>query len=75
MAVENLAVETSYPDLRLKITLLHTRVKTGSSNIGDGLAIGESQMSPEIFEALSARGIQKLFPIHPKIQDRAKDMN
>ncbi|KAH0885592.1 hypothetical protein HID58_061688, partial [Brassica napus] len=41
-------------------------------NIGDGLAIGESQMSPEIFEALSARGIQKLFPIHIHVIDRIK---
>ncbi|WZZ45925.1 hypothetical protein YC2023_042184 [Brassica napus] len=35
-------------DLRLKLTLLHTRVTPGSSNIGDGLAIAEPQMSPEI---------------------------
>ncbi|CAN6922990.1 unnamed protein product, partial [Brassica oleracea] len=34
-----------------------------SSNVGDGLAIGETRMFPEIFKALSARGIQKLFPI------------
>ncbi|KAF3543119.1 hypothetical protein DY000_02008911 [Brassica cretica] len=35
-------------DSRLKLTLLHTRVTSGSSNIGDGLAIAEPQLSPEI---------------------------
>ena len=34
-----------------------------SSNGGDGLAISELGISPEIVKALSGRGIDKLFPI------------
>lgn len=35
----------------------------GSSSGGDGLAISELGISPEIVKALSGKGIEKLFPI------------
>uniref|UniRef100_M4ERC5 RNA helicase n=1 Tax=Brassica campestris TaxID=3711 RepID=M4ERC5_BRACM len=42
-----------------------------SSNGGDGLAISELGISPEIVKALSGRGIDKLFPIQKAVLEPA----
>ena len=39
------------------------RAIADSESSGDGLAIAELGISPEIVKALSAKGIEKLFPI------------
>ncbi|EOA30144.1 hypothetical protein CARUB_v10013251mg [Capsella rubella] len=43
----------------------------GSSSGGDGLAISELGISPEIVKALKARGIEKLFPIQKAVLEPA----
>uniref|UniRef100_A0A1J3JR15 RNA helicase n=1 Tax=Noccaea caerulescens TaxID=107243 RepID=A0A1J3JR15_NOCCA len=43
----------------------------GSSSGGDGLAISELGISPEIVKALSGRGIDKLFPIQKAVLEPA----
>ncbi|CAH8261413.1 unnamed protein product [Arabidopsis lyrata] len=43
----------------------------GSSSGGDGLAISELGISPEIVKALKGRGIEKLFPIQKAVLEPA----
>ncbi|XP_019092834.1 PREDICTED: DEAD-box ATP-dependent RNA helicase 9-like isoform X2 [Camelina sativa] len=45
----------------------------GSSSGGDGLAISELGISPEIVKSLKARGIEKLFPIQKAVLEPAME--
>jgi ATP-dependent helicase YprA (DUF1998 family) len=45
----------------------------GSSGGGDGLAIADLGISPEIVKALKGRGIEKLFPIQKAVLEPAME--